>query len=351
MPGLTAAAQERARLMAERQLQHMVRLVDDLLDVSRIMRGKIELRKQPVDLTEVIARAVETVQPALDAHGQHLEVALPPGPLPLEADPARLAQVLANLLHNAAKFSERGAPIWLTAERDGSAAVIRVRDVGAGIRADVLPHVFDLFVQGDQSLERTRGGLGIGLTVVRQLVELHGGTVTAASAGLGKGSEFTVRLPGLREAAPAGPADPDAVPAAVAQKRVLVVDDNVDAAESLGLLLRLWGHDVRLAHNGPDVLRAAEDFRPAVVLLDIGLPGMNGFEVARRLRQGPAGRHAVLVALTGYGQEEDRRLAAEAGFDHHLTKPVDPERLQTLLGGQPATAVVDGAPVLGELGV
>jgi PAS domain S-box-containing protein len=327
MPG---ADVEQARGMAERQVAHMVRLVDDLLDVSRIMRGRIELRKEPVELAAVLAQAAETAQPMLDAHGQELVLSAPPEPLWLEADPARLAQVVANLLHNAAKFSGRAGRVWLTAERRGDEAVVRVRDEGAGIRADVLPRVFDLFVQGDRSLERTQGGLGIGLTVVRKLVAMHGGTVTAASEGPGRGSEFVVRLPGVREA-PAGAGAAEEAQAPAALRRVLVVDDNVDAAESIGMLLRLWGHEVRVAYNGPQALEAADEYRPEVVVLDIGLPGMSGYEVARQLRQRPQFKTALLVAVTGYGQDEDRRRSGEAGFDHHLTKPVDPDALHALL--------------------
>jgi PAS domain S-box-containing protein len=329
MPG---ADVEQARQMAERQVQHMVRLVDDLLDVSRIMRGRIELRKEPVDLAAVIAQAVETAQPMLDASGQELILSAAPGPLWLDADAARLAQVVANLLHNAAKFSGRPGRVWLTVERQGDAAVVRVSDEGAGIRPDLLPRIFDLFVQGDRSLERTQGGLGIGLTVVRKLVEMHGGTVTASSDGPGKGSEFVVRLPGVRAApGPGAGENGHAAGRAPALRRVLVVDDNVDAAESIGMLIRLWGHEVRVAYNGPQALKAAEEYRPEVVVLDIGLPGMSGYEVARQLRQRPQFEKALLVAVTGYGQDEDRRRSGEAGFDHHLTKPVDPDTLHALL--------------------
>ncbi|HKB37115.1 MAG TPA: PAS domain S-box protein, partial [Gemmataceae bacterium] len=336
MPGATGEVVEQARDMVERQVKHLVRLVDDLLDVSRIMRGRIELRKESVELAAVIAQAVETAQPVIDAQGQQLLVSLPPEPLRLEGDPVRLAQVLANLLHNAAKFSERAGRVWLTAERQGAEAVVRVRDEGAGIRADLLPHVFDLFVQGDRSLERTRGGMGIGLTVVRKLLEMHGGTVTASSEGPGRGSEFVVRLPGLQEAPRGGPtgAGPEPAPVRVS-RRVLVVDDNVDAAESLAMLVRLWGHQVWMTHTGPEALTAAVEYRPEVLLLDIGLPGMNGYQIARELRQQPEFVRALIIAVTGYGQEDDLRRSAEAGFDHHLTKPVDPEQLQTLIGRAP----------------
>jgi signal transduction histidine kinase/ActR/RegA family two-component response regulator len=330
MPGANGEAIKHAREMTERQIRHMVRLVDDLLDVSRIMRGRIELRKEPVELGAVIAQAVETSQPVLDAHGQELIVSVPPEPLRLRADPTRLAQVVGNLLHNAAKFSERASRIWLSAERQGTEAVLRIRDEGVGIRPSLLPHIFDLFVQGDRSLERSQGGLGIGLTVVRKLVEMHGGSITASSEGVGKGSEFVVRLPGLGTEADQGPSRESLPPCSAAARRILIVDDNVDAAESLALLLRLSGHEVRLAHNGPEALQEVEAFQPEVVLLDIGLPGMSGYEVARSLRQHSASRQVMLIAVTGYGQE-DRRRSEEAGFDHHLTKPVDPEGLQRLL--------------------
>ncbi len=327
MPDAPEAARVQARQMTERQLRHMVRLVDDLLDVSRIMRGKIELRKEPVDLASIIARGVETAQPLIDARGQELRVTVAPEPIPLEADPDRLAQVVANLLHNAAKFSERGKPIWLNAERQDDEAVIRVRDEGTGIAPELLPHVFDLFVQGDRSIERSEGGLGIGLTVVRKLVELHGGTISARSAGPGRGSEFIIRLPGVRAAPPAAPSPPRAAEAVSVPRRILVVDDNIDGAESLALMLRVLGHNVVLAHDGAEALRVAEAYRPDVVILDIGLPGMNGYDVARHLRERPATAQALLVAVTGYGQDEDRRRSEQAGFDEHLTKPVSAESL------------------------
>jgi PAS domain S-box-containing protein len=338
IPGADAEMLAQARDMTERQVQHMVRLVDDLLDVSRIMRGMIQLRRESLDLASVISQAVETAQPMIDAQGQSLIVNAPPEALRLEADPTRLAQVIGNLLHNAAKFSERAGRIWLIAERNGNEAVIRIRDEGAGISGELLPHVFDLFVQGDRTLERSQGGLGIGLTVVRKLVELHGGRVDVHSEGLGKGSEFTICLPGLRDALPGESPGTDLQPVRrQASRRVLVVDDNVDAAESLATLMRLEGHEVRVAHNGPEALRVAEEHHPEAVLLDIGLPGMNGYEVARSLRQQEHSRQATLVAVTGYGQEEDRRLSREAGFNYHLTKPVDLTVLQQLL------ALPDGA--------
>jgi PAS domain S-box-containing protein len=335
MPGVNGGTVERARQMTERQVDHMVRLVDDLLDVSRIIRGRIELRKEPVELAVVVARAVETAQPIFDARGQELITSVPAEPVRLEGDPTRLAQVLSNLLNNAAKFSERPGRIWLTADRQGAEAVLRVRDEGVGIRAELLPHVFEVFTQGDRSLERSQGGLGLGLTVVRKLVELHGGTVTAHSEGPGKGSEFVVRLPGVLDTS--APAAAEAAPGAgraARARRVLVVDDNADAADSLAQLLRMQGHDVRVAYNGPEALAAAEEYRPEVVVLDIGLPGMSGYEVAGRLRQNPKFGRTLLVAVTGYGQQSDRRKSHDAGFDEHLVKPVDPHALQQALAAR-----------------
>jgi PAS domain S-box-containing protein len=331
LPGASAEIIAEARQITERQLHHMVRLVDDLLDVSRIMQGKIELRKEPVELAAVIAQGVETARPTIDRQGQQLILSVGPEPLRLEADPIRLAQVIANLLDNAAKFSERAGRIWLTAQRQGTEAVLSVRDEGAGIQPDLLPHVFDLFVQGDRSLERTQGGLGIGLTVVRKLIELHGGTVLARSEGPGKGSEFVVHLPCLAQV----PQKPGQTKAGsirgLVSRRVLVVDDSVDAAKSVAMLLRLWKHQVQLAYNGPEALKAAQDFQPEVILLDIGLPEMNGYEVAQQLRQQPQFQKVMLVAMTGYGQDEDQRRSSEAGFDQHLIKPVDPAILEGLL--------------------
>jgi signal transduction histidine kinase len=332
MVGTNGATVEHVRQMMERQVQHLVRLVDDLLDVSRITHGNITLLKEPLDLATVVAQAIETARPALDAQGHELTISLPPEPLPLEGDLHRLAQVLANLLNNAAKYTERAGHIWLTGELEGDQVVVRIRDTGIGISAEVLVHVFDLFVQADRSLERSKGGLGIGLTVARKLVEMHGGTVTAHSAGPGQGSEFVVRLPALLETpqqeTKGGEEQP---PPAVLSRRVLVVDDNVTAAEMLAMLVSLWGHEVRLAYDGPAALEVAADYRPELVLLDIGLPRMNGYEVARQLRRQPGLDKTVLVAVTGYGQEKDRRRSQEAGFDHHLTKPVDADSLQALV--------------------
>ncbi len=325
-----------ARDVIERQVGQMARLVDDLLDVSRISRGKITLNLEVVELADVIARAVETSRPHVDARRQKLTVALPPGPVRLRADLTRLAQVVSNLLNNAAKFTGAGGHIGLTVEAGPGQVAIRVRDDGVGMTADLLPRVFDLFTQGDRSLARSEGGLGIGLTLVKNLVEIHGGTVEAHSDGPGKGSEFVVQLPALPEGAGPvaaggkGPPERRASP----RRRVLVVDDNTDSADSLAVLLKVAGHEVRTAYEGPAALRAAAAFRPEVVLLDIGLPRMDGYAVARRLRE-EVGLKAALVALTGYGQDEDRCRSQEAGFDAHLVKPVEPAELLALVATLP----------------
>jgi signal transduction histidine kinase/CheY-like chemotaxis protein len=324
------------RVLIDRQLGNLVRLVDDLLDVSRLTRGKVQLRSRTIELAQVVAASVETVRPLLETAGHQLTLSLPPDSLPLEADPTRLEQVFANLLNNAAKYTQPGGRIWLNAERSGQEVVVVVRDTGVGITADLLPRIFDLFTQAERSLDRAQGGLGIGLTLVRQLVEMHGGSVTAASVGAGHGSEFTVRLPlkspQPRKSDPALPVVglPDG-PSRTAACKVLVVDDNTDAVQSLALLLRMWGHEVRVAHDGPTALALAAEFQPEAVLLDIGLPGMDGYEVARRLRQHPGTAQVLLVAITGYGQEDDRLHSQAAGFDQHLIKPVDPNTLRPLL--------------------
>jgi two-component system CheB/CheR fusion protein len=335
----SATARENAQDVIERQVGHMVRLVDDLLDVSRVTRGKIELRLERVDLAALLHRAVETARPLIDAQGHQLHIALPAEPIWLDADPTRITQVVANLLNNAAKYTEPGGQIWVSAARADGLAVIRVKDNGTGIAPDILPHVFEMFIQADDSLARSQGGLGIGLTLVKRLVQLHGGTVEAISAGLGKGSEFILRLPAAPMPVrvplsknPEGPSSPG--PAA---RRVLVVDDNVDTSESLAQLIRLAGHEVTTAANGAAGLEKARSFHPDVVLLDIGLPGMDGYEVARRLREQSRPCAPLLVAVTGYGQPEDCRRAAAAGFDRHVVKPVDWSTIAELLA-DPNTA-------------
>lgn len=332
-------AVERVGDMLERQVNHMVRLVDDLLEVSRITRGKIELRKESIEVAAIVRSAVETSRPLIDAAGHQLAVTLPSEPLTLEGDLVRLAQVLANLLNNAAKYTDPGGQIWLTVACAGSEIQISVRDNGAGIAADMLPRVFDLFTQVDRTAGKAHGGLGIGLSLVKSLVDLHGGRVAARSAGIGQGSEFTVHLPRALGAQHSGPTPAHQRPgAATAPRRILVVDDNRDAAESLGMLLKLLGAEVQVAYDGPEALQVIGAFRPAIILLDLGMPGMDGYEVARQLRQRPEGRDATLIALTGWGQEEDRRRSKAAGFDHHLIKPADRSVLESLL------VTVDGDP-------
>ena len=335
MPGVDAATVQQTRDMMERQVHHLIRLVDDLLDVSRVMRGKIELRRESVELATVVARAVETAQPLIEVQGHQLEIAVPSESLLLSADPVRLAQVVGNLLTNAAKYTEANGRIWLKAEREDGRAVLRVRDNGIGIAPDVLPHVFDLFMQVDHAAARSQGGLGIGLTLVKNLVEMHGGTVEACSEGLGRGCEFVVRFPlltsGNRNAVEDGNGQQQAETIRASGHRLLVVDDNRDAAVSLAMLLRLQGHEVHVAHDGPSALAVAASYRPHVVFLDIGMPGMDGYETARRMRELPGMGNVVLAALTGWGQQEDRRRTAEAGFNHHLVKPPEPEAVNGVL--------------------
>jgi signal transduction histidine kinase/ActR/RegA family two-component response regulator len=322
---------EQARRLMERQLSHLVRLVDDLLDVSRITTGKIELRKERVDVKAIVDSALETCGPFIEQSGHQLAVSLPPGPLPLDADVTRLAQVVFNLLHNAAKYTDRGGHIALTAEQEASDVVITVRDDGIGIAPEALPRLFEIFSQADHSLGRAQGGLGIGLSLVRGLVELHGGTVSVHSAGLGRGSEFTVRLP-LAQSRADSPASECTQKAALGQRRILVVDDNQDSADSLSLLLGLNGHVVHTAYNGQSALEEAKAFGPDVVLLDIGLPGVNGYDVARSIRASASIPAPMLVATTGWGHAEDKQRAREAGFDFHLTKPISMEALERLMG-------------------
>ena len=323
-----------ARDVIERQVGHLSRLVDDLLDVGRITSGKITLQRETIDLVSVVSRAIEAARPLYDQRRQIVEIDLAKGGLHVDGDATRLAQVFINLLSNAAKYTPEGGHIWVQARREGDQAVVRVRDDGVGMTADLVPHVFDIFVQGDRSLERAEGGLGIGLTLVDRLVALHGGNVSARSAGPGLGSEFVVRLPMAepRRVEPPGdaaPASAERVP--VRRLRVLVVDDNRDAVESMALLLGLWGHEVTTATEGAAALDLALRLQPDVVLLDIGLPGMDGYEVARRIRANEAMSKTILVAMTGYGQAEDRQSARDAGFALHLVKPVEPAALQRAL--------------------
>ncbi len=348
---------EEAREVAERQVRHLARLVDDLLDVSRISSGKIQLRTSRLDLVRSVARAVESVRSTIVHRDQELSVSLPDEPILLEADEARLEQVLSNLLNNASKYTEPAGRIAIEAGRDREWAVVRVRDNGVGIAPELLPHVFDLFRQGDRSLDRSQGGLGIGLTLVRRLVELHGGNVSASSDGVGQGSEFVVRLP-LVVKVPAGE-QPDASPllyelgtppAKERTKRVLVVDDNRDGARLMARLLERRGHQTQVANDGPAALHLARAERPDVILLDIGLPGMDGFQVAEQLRGMDGMERTLILALTGYGQEEDRQRSHDAGIDLHIVKPVDPDLLFQLLASERPSGNDQGSADRGPAG-
>jgi PAS domain S-box-containing protein len=323
--------QREARSIIERQVTQLTRLVDDLMEVSRITTGKVQLRHDQVVMSGIVERAVEATRPLMDQRRHEFTVSLPPQSIWLYADAARLEQVVVNLLTNAAKYTDEGGRIGLTVEQEGDECVLRLRDTGVGIAPEFLPRIFDLFTQAERSLDRSRGGLGIGLALVQRLVEMHGGRVDVRSA-LGQGSEFVVRLPVVLSPAPQPPStSTETAKPAPRPLRVLVVDDNVDAAESSAILLKASGHDVRTAHDGPATLQAAVDYRPNVVLLDIGLPGLNGYEVAKRIRRQAVLHSIVLVATTGYGQESDRQRSLEAGFDHHLVKPVDFDKLQQIL--------------------
>jgi PAS domain S-box-containing protein len=323
---------ESTRQMMDRQLGHMVRLIDDLLDVSRITRGKIELRKERVELSAVVQSALEASRSALEAAGHELTVTPPRRAVYLDADATRLAQVIGNLLNNAARYTPPGGHIWLNAEREDGEAVVRVRDTGLGIPPEMRMRVFEMFTQVNRQLERSQGGLGIGLALVRSLVHLHGGSIEARSAGLNQGSEFIVRLPLAADGEAVSPANrgneqANRHPA----HRIVVVDDNADAAETLAMLLRMMNNEVWVAHDGPEGIELARRQRPDLIFLDIGLPSLSGYEVARRLRQEAALAGVTLIALTGWGQPEDRRRSREAGFDEHLVKPVDPELLAKVL--------------------
>jgi PAS domain S-box-containing protein len=317
--------------MIQRQLSHMTHLVDDLMEVSRITQGKLELRKQALSLADILRNAIEASRTIIDMSSHELIVALPDETVVLSADPTRLTQVFQNLLNNAAKYTPAGGRIWLSAERQGSDAVVVVRDSGIGIPQEKLASVFNMFSQLAPALERSQGGLGIGLALVRGLIELHAGSVTAHSDGPGCGSEFAVRLPlGAPGELPQEIAQCD-VPVRAQKRRILVVDDNEDAATSLSILLELQGHDVFIASDGLSALRVAGEMNPEIVLLDIGLPGLDGYEVARRIRTEPWGAQMMLIAITGWGQQQDKQIAVDAGFDFHLTKPVEHAQLVRLI--------------------
>ena len=325
---------ERARDILDRQVEHLVALIDDLLDVSRITRGMITLQREPVLVGAIVARAVETARPAIDAHRHELTLELPDELITIDGDTTRLVQVLANILHNASKFTDPGGRIHLKVTREGSQVAISVADTGIGISQEHISRVFDLFTQVHSQSERAQGGLGIGLALVRRLTEMHGGTVTARSDGPGTGTEFTVRLPTLStEQVAASQAVGSETIAVTEPRRILVADDNHDAAESLTLQLRLAGHDVRTVHDGVEALAVAKTFKPQIVLLDLGMPKMDGYETARNMRLRPWGKSATLIALTGWGQQPDRQRTSEAGFDVHLVKPVSEAQLFRALAG------------------
>ena len=318
----------------ERQTDQLVRLVDDLMEVSRITRGKVELQTKPIDIATVISSAVEASQPLIDAASPELTVSLPPASLLVRGDPARLSQVFSNLLNNAAKYMNAGGQIFVDARREGPAVVVTVRDAGIGIEPDMLPHIFEMFTQADRSKRQAQGGLGIGLTLVHQLVAMHGGEVEARSAGLDQGCEFLVRLPLASPECEYETAESSSVGTTLPQvprQRVLVVDDNRDAAETLRKLLQLLGVEAHAVNDGASALQLLSEYRPSVILLDIGMPGMDGFEVARRIREDPAGIDTLLVALTGWGQPTDRHRTEQAGFDHHLLKPASIDSLASIL--------------------
>ncbi len=333
MKGPSEPSLQKAREIIDRQAQHMSRLIDDLLDVSRISRGKLTLQKQQACLLPILTNALEASRPLIEANRHELTVSLPSEPIYLEADTTRLAQVFLNLLNNAAKYTDPRGRIWLTAERQGSDVVVRVKDNGTGIPTDKIPLLFEMFSQIQASLSRAQGGLGLGLHLVKRLVEMHGGSVVVNSDGLGKGCEFVVRLPVIVEASRASiPKKEDGSAVATSSLRILIVDDNPDGVDTLGVVLRLMGNEICTAYDGEEAVAAAGEFRPDVILLDIGLPKLNGYEACRRIRQQPWGKSMILIAVTGWGQEDDRRRSHEAGFDKHLVKPVDPLALMNLLG-------------------
>lgn len=321
----------------DRQLQTMSRLLEDLLDVSRISRKNLVLRKGQVDLREVLDAAVETSRPVIEAACHELTISLPPAPVTLQADKVRLAEVFANLLNNAAKYTEEGGRIRLSAERQGSDVVVSVQDSGIGIAAEMLPRVFDIFSQAKPALGRSQGGLGIGLSLAQGMVNLHGGTITVHSKGVGQGSEFIVRLPVANDAVSSqtAPRRKTERPRSTVRRSIVIADDNRDSADSLAMLLKLLGHDVRVAYDGEQAVRAVEAAMPDLVLLDLGMPQLDGCAACRHIRAQPWGREVFVIALTGWGQEEDRRRTQEAGFDHHMVKPVDPDALTKLLATLP----------------
>jgi CheY-like chemotaxis protein len=325
--------------MMERQLEQMVHLIDDLLDLSRISCGKIDLRKERIDLATAIQQAIEASRPLIAQADHELLINFLPGPIHVDADPTRLAQVFANLLNNAAKFTDRGGQIRLNMQRLGAEAVVSIQDNGIGIPIGMLPHVFEMFTQVDSNLERSHGGLGIGLSIVKRLVEMHGGSVEARSNGQGRGSEFVVRLPVALSVTGDEPTNQRDPVYPTTRHRILVVDDNVDAADLLSQLLEVLGNEVITFYDAESGIRAARKFRPGILLCDIGMPKMNGYDLARSIRAEAWGKNTVLVALTGYGQMDDLQRSADAGFDHHFVKPLGVDDLMALLAGlQPQPA-------------
>lgn len=332
-PNATPAATGQAREIAERQLRHMSRLLDDLLDVSRIREGQVGLREEIVDLDTTLRAAGQAALPFIQERSHQLTIDYPKSPIFVRGDPVRLEQVVGNLLNNAAKYTDPGGQIRLSAQRTNGEAVIRVKDTGIGIDPLMIPRVFDLFVQAERRTELSSGGVGIGLSLVKKLVELHGGRVEVFSAGVGRGSEFIVMLPAADRPAASGRArvEPERTARARSPLRILLVDDNADSADGLGMLLEMQGHDVRVAYDGATALETAKTFRPQVAMLDIGMPLMDGYELARRLHAAPETSETLLVAMTGWGQEEDQRKGREAGFAHHLLKPFEPSTVEKLL--------------------
>ena len=329
---------KQARATMDRQVSQMTRLIDDLLDLSRISRDKIELKRERLELASVVYHAVEASRPFSDSAGHELSVALPLEPIYLDADPVRITQVIGNLLNNACKYTESGGNIWLSAERQGSDLVMKVKDTGVGIPTDMLSRIFEMFAQVGRSLEQSQGGLGIGLTLVKRLVELHGGSVEAFSEGPGRGSEFVVRLPALADTDQVPQqAEPTADAQTATARRILVVDDNRDSATSFAVLLQIAGNETCVVHDGLEAVEAAERFRPDVVFLDIGLPTLNGYDACRRIRAGSRGKDLAVVAVTGWGRNEDRNKSNEAGFDAHMVKPVTFDAVKKLLASLPKT--------------
>jgi CheY-like chemotaxis protein len=326
-PELLQQAQE----TIERQTKHMVHLVDDLMDISRITQGKVELRKEHILLKDILHHAVETAQPLIEKRNHHLNITLPDEPIWLNADAIRISQIFSNLLNNAAKYTDEGGQIELVVENTDKKVIISIRDNGIGIPEHMISHIFDMFLQVDNSLERSQGGLGIGLTLVKNLVKMHEGSITVHSKGLGKGSLFSVTLPLVNVQKTVTSEVQKPQQEALSSLRLLVVDDNQASAQTLGWMMEIFGHEIRLAHNGPNAIEIAHNYRPDAVLLDIGLPGMNGYDVCKAMRADPMMKDVVIIAQTGWSQDEHRRLSEEAGFNYHLVKPVDMNNLQQIL--------------------